>query len=236
MAPQSLGKVGRVGWQYLAGGYAAVWAKANTRAEIFDAMKRREVYATTGPRMTVRLFGGWDFVPEDLKADWVKAGYARGVPMGGELKASAAKGTAPRFIVSALKDPVGANLDRAQIVKGWIDTSGKLHEQVHDVVWSTPATRKPGAGGKLPAVGDTVDLKTATYTNSIGAAQLQTVWTDPTFDPAQKAFYYVRVIEIPTPRWVAYDVVRYKAKVGPNVQLKAQERGYTSPIWYDPKA
>ena len=127
-------------------------------------------------------------------------------------------------------------LDRAQIVKGWIDSAGKLHEQVHDVVWSTPATRKPGAGGKLPAVGDTVDLKTATYTNSIGAAQLQTVWTDPTFDPAQKAFYYVRVIEIPTPRWVAYDVVRYKAKVGPNVQLKAQERGYTSPIWYDPKA
>mgnify|MGYP000849617203 FL=1 len=237
MQSQSLGRgVGRVGWHYLASGYAAVWAKANTRAEIFDAMRRRETYATTGPRMTVRLFGGWDFVPEDLKADWVKAGYARGVPMGGELKASAAKGTAPRFIVSALKDPVGANLDRAQIVKGWIDTSGKLHEQVHDVVWSTPATRKPGAGGKLPAVGDTVDLKTATYTNSIGAAQLQTVWTDPTFDPAQKAFYYVRVIEIPTPRWVAYDVVRYKAKVGPNVQLKAQERGYTSPIWYDPKA
>ncbi|MGL4542529.1 MAG: DUF3604 domain-containing protein, partial [Polymorphobacter sp.] len=201
MQPQSLGRgVGRVGWHYLASGYAAVWAKANTRADIFDAMRRREVYATTGPRMTVRLFGGWDFAAADLQGDWVKAGYTRGVPMGGELKASAAKGAAPRFIVSALKDPVGANLDRAQIVKGWIDGAGKLHEQVYDVAWSTPATRQPGVGGKLPAVGDTVDLKTATYTNSIGAAQLQTVWTDPTFDPAQKAFYYVRVIEIPTPR------------------------------------
>ncbi|TFU03511.1 DUF3604 domain-containing protein [Polymorphobacter arshaanensis] len=235
MLPQSLGKAGRVGWQYLAGGYAAVWAKANTRAEIFDAMKRREVYASTGPRMTVRLFGGWDFAPADLQGDWVKAGYARGVPMGGDLK-PAGKAGAPTFIVSALKDPIGANLDRVQIVKGWIDAKGATHEQVYDVVWSTPATRKPGANGKLPPVGDTVDLKTATYTNSIGAPTLQTVWTDPAFDPAQKAFYYVRVLEIPTPRWVAYDIVRYKAKVGPEVQLKSQERAYSAPIWYDPKA
>ena len=236
MQPQSLGSgVGRVGWHYLAGGYAAVWAKANTRAEIFDAMKRRETYASTGPRMTVRFFGGWDFADADLKTDWVKAGYARGVPMGGELNAANAKG-APRFIVSALKDPVGANLDRAQIVKGWIDASGKLHEQVYDVAWSAPDTRKPGANGKLPPVGDTVDLKTATYANSIGAPELIAVWTDPAFDPAQKAFYYVRVLEIPTPRWVAYDVVRFKAKVGPDVALKSQERAYTAPIWYNPKA
>jgi len=235
MHPQSLGRDGRVGWQYMAGGYAAVWAKANTRAAIFDALKRREVYGSTGPRMVVRLFGGWDFTPEDLKSDWVKAGYTRGVPMGADLK-GASKPGAPSFIVSALKDPIGANLDRAQIVKGWVDAKGETHEQIYDVVWSTPATRQPLANGKLPPVGDTVDLKTATYTNSIGAPELQTVWTDPAFDPKQKAFYYVRVIEIPTPRWVDFDVVRFKAKVGPEVEMKAQERAYSAPIWYDPKA
>jgi hypothetical protein len=219
------------GWHYLAGGYAAVWARANTRAEIFDAMNRREVYATTGPRMQVRFFGGWSYGADALKGDWVKAAYAGGVPMGGELKG--AKG-APRFIVSALKDPMGANLDRVQIVKGWVDGAGKLQEKVHDIVWSSPETRKAGANGKLTPVGDTVDIATASYKNSIGAPQLATVWTDPAFDPKQRAFYYARVIEIPTPRWVLFDALRYKAKLPPEARLKDQERAYTSPIWYSP--
>ncbi len=229
MAPQNLGtRKGRFGWHYLASGYAAVWAKANTRAAIFDAMTRREVYASTGPRMTVRVFGGWDFTPDDLKGDWVRAGYARGVPMGGELKAG--KG-APRLLISALKDPEGANLDRVQVVKGWIDKAGKTHEQVFDVAWS--GDRKP-VGGKLPSVGDTVDVATATYKNNIGAAALTTVWTDPAFDPAISSFYYLRVLEIPTPSWPAFDAVRYKLKLPPEVRMKSQERAYTSPIWYTP--
>lgn len=232
LSPQNLGtRKGRFGWHYLASGYAAVWAKANTRAAIFDAMERREVYASTGPRMTVRLFAGWDFSDADLKGDWVRAGYQRGVPMGGELRPG--KGGAPRFIISALKDPQGANLDRVQMVKGWIDPAGKAQERVFDVVWSDAATRKP-VGGKLPAVGDTVDVATATYKNSIGAAALTTVWTDPAFDPGQRAFYYLRVLEIPTPSWPAFDAARYKLKLPPEVRVKAQERAYTSPIWYTP--
>jgi Protein of unknown function (DUF3604) len=183
--------------------------------------------------MTVRFFGGWDFAADDLKGDWVKAGYARGVPMGGEL---AAKGTgAPRFIVSALKDPQGANLDRVQIVKGWVDAAGKPQEKVFDVVWSDMAKRAI-SGGKVPAVGDTVDVATATYTNTIGAANLAAVWTDPGFDPKQRAFYYVRVIEIPTPSWPAYDALRFKLKLAPDVRVKQQERAYTSAIWYTPSA
>lgn len=232
---QNLGtRVGRFGWHYLAGGYAAVWATANTRSAIFDAMVRREVYATTGPRMTVRFFGGWDFSAADLRGDWVKAGYKRGVPMGGDLKGSAKR--APSFIVSALKDPMGANLDRVQIVKGWVDASGQLRERVFDVSWSSPDTRKPGADGKLPAVGNTVDMAKASYRNSIGAPELQSVWTDPEFDPAQRAFYYVRVIEIPTPRWILFDALRYGAKLPADAELVAQERAYTSPIWYRPAA
>ncbi len=230
---QNLGSnQGRFGWHYLAGGYAGVWAKANTRAAIFDAMMRREVYATTGPRIQVRFFGGWDFTVNDLKANMVKAGYTRGVPMGADLKPGAAK--APSFIVSALKDPIGGNLDRAQVVKGWVDASGKLHEKIFDVIWSEPARRKV-TNGKLAPVGDTVNLVNATYTNSIGAPELMTVWTDPEFDARVKAFYYVRVLEIPTPSWPAYDAVRFKVKMPPQVQLKAQERAYTSPIWYVPK-
>jgi hypothetical protein len=229
---QNLGtREGRFGWHYLAGGYAAVWAKANTRAAIWDAMARREVYGTTGPRMTVRFFGGWDFAADDLKGDWVKAGYARGVPMGGELAANGK--AAPRFIVSALKDPQGANLDRVQIVKGWVDAAGKAQEQVFDVVWSDMAKRAV-VGGKVPAVGDTVNVATASYTNTIGAANLATVWTDPGFDPKQRAFYYVRVIEIPTPSWPAYDALRFKLKLAPDVRVKQQERAYTSAIWYTP--
>ena len=220
----------RLGWQYEAGGMAAVWASSNTREAIFDAMQRREVYATTGSRMTVRMFGGWTFTAQDLKGDWVKAGYARGVPMGGSLKAG--KG-APSFILSAMKDPAGANLDRIQIVKGWVDAKGESREKVFDVVWSEPGRRRI-VKGKLAPVGDTVDLATATYRNSIGAAALTTVWRDPEFKPGEHAFYYARVIEIPTPRWTAYDVVRYKAKTPEGAALKHQERAYTSPIWYSP--
>jgi hypothetical protein len=232
MSPQNLGtREGRYGWNYLASGYAAVWAVANTREAIFDAMVRREVYATTGPRMQVRLFGGWDFSDKDLAGNWVKSGYDRGVPMGGDLKAG---GTgAPHFIVSALKDPMGANLDRVQIVKGWVDASGRTQEKVFNVVWSSPETRKQ-VGGKIPAVGDTVNLATASYTNTIGAVELKTVWTDPEFNAKQRAFYYVRVLEIPTPRWVAYDAVRYHYQLPPEVRAKDQERAYSSPIWYNP--
>lgn len=236
MSPQNLGtRTGRFGWHYLAGGYAAVWAKANTRGAIFDAMMRREVYATTGPRMQVRVFGGWDFADADFQGNWVKAGYDRGVPMGSDLNTAGVKG-APRFIVSALKDPEGANLDRVQMVKGWVDKSGKLHEKVFDVVWSDMSKRPKAANGKVPAVGDTVDVATASYTNTIGAPELRTVWTDPEFDPTIRAFYYVRVMEIPTPRWVLFDALRFKTKLGPEVRIKDQERAYTSPIWYRPNA
>jgi hypothetical protein len=233
MQPQNLGTtLGRFGWNYLAGGYAGVWATANTRAAIWDAMLRREVYATTGPRMTVRFFGGWDFAGQDLKQDWVRAGYARGVPMGSTLKAGRGR---PSFLVSALKDPDGANLDRVQVVKGWVDRAGNAHERVFDVAWSDPGSRVM-AGGKLPPVGDTVDVARASYRNSIGATALATVWSDPDFDPAERAFYYLRVIEIPTPQWPAYDALRYRLKLTPEVRVKAQERAYTSPIWYDPPA
>lgn len=233
MQKQNLGtSEGRFGWHYLAGGYAGVWAVANTRSAIFDAMMRREVYATTGPRMTVRFFGGWDFSGSDLSGDWVRAGYKRGVPMGGTMKAGQGR---PSFIVSALKDPDGANLDRVQVVKGWTDKTGKSYEKVFDVVWSDPATRRL-SGGKVPPVGDTVSVARATYSNSIGAPQLATVWSDPEFDAGQRAFYYLRVVEIPTPQWPAYDALRYKLKLRPEVRVKAQERAYTSPIWYDPPA
>jgi Protein of unknown function (DUF3604) len=230
--PQNLGSsTGRFGWHYLAGGYAAVWATANTRAALFDAMMRREVYATTGPRMILRFFGGWDFTDADLKANFVKAGYQRGVPMGSDLKSG--KG-APHFMLSVLKDPMGANIDRMQIVKGWVDSAGTLQEKIFDVVWSDPDNRKRGTNGKVPAVGDTVDIAKASYTNSIGAPELKTMWVDPDFNPKIRSFYYVRVMEIPTPRWVLFDALRFGAKLLPGTQLKAQERAYSSPIWYNP--
>jgi len=222
---------GRMNWQSLASGYAAVWATSNTREAIFDAMMRREVYATTGPRMTVRLFGGWDFTADDLKGDWVKAGYGRGVPMGGELKPG--QSGAPSFLVSAMKDPQDGNLDRVQIVKGWVDASGQAREKVFDVVWSDMDKRKP-VNGKVPAVGDTVDTATATYQNTIGAPSLATVWTDPEFNPKLRAFYYVRVLQIPTPTWMTYDMVKYKLTLPPEIPLRHQERAYTSAIWYNP--
>mgnify|MGYP001157990131 CR=1 FL=1 len=223
---------GRMNWQSLASGYAAVWATSNTREAIFDAMMRREVYATTGPRMTVRLFGGWDFKAEDLTGDFVKAGYARGVPMGGELKPGG--GGAPSFVISALKDPQDGNLDRVQVIKGWVDKAGQSHEKVFDVVWSD-MDKRAAVNGNVPAVGDTIDLATATYQNTIGAPSLATVWSDPEFDPKVRAFYYVRVLQIPTPTWLAYDAVKYKLTLPPEIPLKHQERAYTSAIWYTPE-
>ncbi len=233
IVPQNLGtRIGRFGWHYLAGGYAAAWARGNTRAEIFDAFARREVYATTGPRMSVRIFGGFDFTADDWNGDWVRAGYTRGVPMGGELTDT---GSAPTFLISALKDPDGANLDRVQIVKGWVSASGETQERVFDVVWSDMDTRAR-SGGRVPAVGDTVNREDATYTNSIGAAELRTTWSDPEYTAGQSAFYYVRVLEIPTPRWPLFDAVRFGFELPEDAMAEAvaQERAYTSPIWLKP--
>ena len=221
-------------WEVAAAGYAAVWATENTREAIFDAMERREVYATTGTRMVVRFFGGWDFDAKDaVTRSPAVAGYAKGVPMGGDLRAAPVGKTAT-FLVAALKDPIGANLDRVQIVKGWMDARGALHEKVYDVVWSDADKRKPGADGKLPAVGSTVDLATATWTNTIGDPELIAVWRDPEFDPKQRAFYYARVLEIPTPRWTAYDALKFGGTPLPGTQMTVNERAYTSPIWYTP--
>jgi hypothetical protein len=220
------------GWQQASAGYAGVWATENTREAIFDAMKRKETYATTGPRMIVRFFGGWDFTAEDAQSRLpAGVGYARGVPMGGDLRKAPA-GKAPSFLVAALKDPYSGNLDRIQVVKGWLYKDGKTHEKVYDVAWS--GDRKPGANGKLPPVGNTVDVAKATWKNTIGAPELSTAWTDPDFDAQQPAFYYARVIEIPTPRWTAYEALRFGIKMPPEVPMTTQERAYTSPIWYNP--
>ena len=219
-------------WEVGSSGYAAVWAEENTRAAIWDALHRRETYATTGTRMVVRFFGGWEFDEADAHTrNPAVAGYGKGVPMGGDLRA-APQGKAPSFLVAALKDPIGANLDRIQIVKGWMDEKGDLHEKVYDVVWG--GDRKPDAGGKLPSVGNTVDVGNATWTNTIGAAELINVWQDPDFDPALRAFYYARVIEIPTPRWTAYDAKRFGVEPLPGTRMTITERAYTSPIWYTP--
>jgi Protein of unknown function (DUF3604) len=219
-------------WEVGASGYAAVWAKENTRASLWDAMQRKETYATTGPRMIVRFFGGWDFVAKDAHNRMpAQIGYAKGVPMGGDLTKAPA-GKAPTFLVAALKDPIGANLDRYQVVKGWLDKDGKLHEKVYDVAWS--GARRPDAAGKVPSVGTSVDLPNATWTNTIGAPELIAVWKDPDFDPTQPAFYYGRVIEIPTPRWTAYDAQRFGVKPLAGTAMTVAERAYTSPIWYTP--
>jgi hypothetical protein len=223
-----------MGWEQTASGYAAVWATENTRAAIWDAMARRETYATTGPRMVVRFFGGFDFTEADAQTRLPgRVGYEKGVPMGGDLR-SAPAGKAPTFLVAAARDPLGANLDRYQIVKGWLDAKGAVHERVYDVAWSDAATRKPGADGKLPVVGNTVDVKNATWSNTIGDPELIAVWKDPHFDPKQRAFYYGRVIEIPTPRWTAYDAKYYGLELPPEVPMTTTERAYTSPIWYTP--
>jgi len=222
-----------MGWETLASGYVAVWAKENTRESLFDAMQRREVYGTTGPRIIVRFFGGWDFNDADARTRTpAHAGYLKGVPMGGDLRKAPA-GKSPTFLVAALKDHLGGNLDRIQVIKGWMDGKGNLQEKVYDVIWS--GDRKPGADGKLPPVGNTVDVKSATWSNTIGAGELITVWKDPDFDPTQRAFYYARVLEIPAPRWTAYDVKYFGLKnVDPKIPMVTQERAYTSPIWYTP--
>jgi hypothetical protein len=215
-----------------ASGITGVWAEQNTREAIFAAFKRREVYATSGPRLQVRLFAGWNY-PQGLvqRRDWVHAAYAGGVPMGGELKAARGKG-APRLLVQALKDPDGANLDRIQIVKVWLK-DGTSQEQVFDVVWSGNRKADP-ATGKVPSVGDSVDLTKASYTNSIGAPQLSGEWTDPAFDAKAPAVYYARVIEIPTPRWSTYLAVRNNLPVPTSVPPTHQERAWTSPVFYTP--
>jgi hypothetical protein len=269
------------GWSETASGLTGIWATENTRAALFDALKRKEVYATTGTRLTVRMFGGWDFKPgDDQRSDFVALGYDKGVPMGGELHGDpeaaavreafrsgktaesntlsflgygenapgdpdgktyigisaeiARQRTSPTFLVAAQKDPIGANLDRVQMIKGWRDSDGELHEKVYDIAWGDAGRRPIGADGKIPPVGNTVNVPEATWANTIGDAQLSAVWTDPDFDPDESAFYYVRVLEIPTPRWTAYDAKRFGVTMDPEVPMTTQERAYTSPIWYIP--
>jgi len=220
-------------WEVSASGFAAVWATENTREAIFDAMHRRETYATTGPRMAVRFFGGWEFEPGDANNRMPAAvGYAKGVPMGGDMS-DGPKGKSPTFLVAALKDSIGANLDRIQIIKGWIDKNGELQERIYDVAVSGGRKIESDGRCKTP-VGSTVDVENATWTNTVGAPELIAVWKDQDFDPAQRAFYYARVIEIPTPRWTAYDLKRLGSKPLPGTVMTLQERAYTSPIWYTP--
>jgi hypothetical protein len=227
-----LGDLSYESYNMVASGLAGVWAKENTRRSIFDAMMRKETYATTGPRMTVRFFGGWDFEAKDAETRLpANIGYARGVPMGADLIPTEESG-APRFLVAARKDPISGNLDRIQIVKVWVDKGNTRNEKVYDVVWA--GDRKPGADGKLPPVGSTVDIANATWTNTIGEPELVAVWEDPDFDPKESASYYARVLEIPTPRWTAYEAKRYALKLPEVVEMVTQERAYTSPIWYTP--
>ena len=216
-----------------ASGLTAVWARENTREGIFDAMQRKEVYATTGTRLRLRVFAGWDFDATEVnRPDFAREGYARGVPMGGDLK-NAPAGKAPGFMIRALRDPDGANLDRIQIIKGWLDSNGKAQERVYDVAVSDGRTIDPNGRCKTP-VGNTVNVPDASYTNTIGDAVLAAWWEDPNFDPAEHAFYYVRVIEIPTPRWTAYDAKRLGSKFPEGTKMIIQDRAYASPIWYSP--
>ncbi len=218
--------------EFSSGGLAGVWAEENTREAIYAAMARRETFGTTGPHIKVRLFGGWDFSNDDIASpDYAARGYARGVPMGGNLS-RATQGAAPTLMLSAVKDPKSGNLDRAQIIKGWVDASGKQHEKIYDVAWS--GDRKPDAKGMLPAIGSTVNIKKATYTNTIGSTQLSALWKDPDFDPTQQAFYYLRVLEIPTPRWSTRDAAKLGVEIPDGLAASVQERAYSSPIWYTP--
>ena len=219
--------------QESAAGLTAVWARENTRDEVFGALTRKEAYATTGPRMRVRIFGGWDFTEKDLGApDFVSKGYTRGVPMGGDLT-NAPEGASPSIMVRAIRDPDGANLDRVQVIKGWIDANGETAEKVYDIAVS--GDRVIGDDGRArEPVGNTVDIENATFTNTIGAPALDGIWTDPDFDPTENAFYYVRVIEIPKPRWTTYDAAFFDIPLPDSVPPTTQDRAYTSPIWYTP--
>lgn len=229
MGPEMVQQIREFG----SGGLAGVWATENTRAAIFAAMQRKETFGTSGPHIQVRFFGGWSFTADDAKSnDLAAVGYRKGVPMGATL-AARGEAKAPSFLVAAGKDAGSGNLDRVQIVKGWVDGKGAQHEKIYDVVWS--GDRKPDAAtGKLPPIGNTVDVKKATYTNSIGGAQLMTAWTDPEFDPAYHAFYYARVLEIPTPRWSTRDAVTLGVEVPSGLPATIQERAWSSPIWYVP--
>ncbi len=215
-----------------ASGLAAVWATENTRAALFEAMERRETYATTGPRMLVRVFAGWDFTPEDMhRSDFAEHGYATGVPMGGDLTMAPA-GEAPSLVIRALRDPDGANLDRVQVVKGWLDANGEAQERIYDVACADNRAVRDRRCER--EVGSTVDVATASYANTIGDPLIFAHWTDPAFDPTAHAFYYVRVLEIPTPRWTAYDAFRFNVDMSDDIPMVHQERAYTSPIWYTP--
>jgi hypothetical protein len=217
-------------YETLASGYAAIWAKSNTREDLFDAMARKETYATTGSRMKLRFFGGWDFTEADMNENYVQTGYDKGVPMGGDL--ATATSSAPTFMIHVMMDPESGSLDRMQVVKGWVNDDGSLGEKVYDVAWS--GDREAGANDKVPSVGNSVNLEDATWSNDIGAAELSKVWTDTDFDASEESFYYVRVIEIPTPRWTLYDKVKYGSEMGPEIPLTTTERAYSSPIWYTP--
>ena len=232
-AMAKVGDLEYAGWSMVASGYQGIWATENTREALFDAMMRKETYATTGPRMLVRFFGGWEFDAADAKGRLpADVGYLKGVPMGRDLPVRP-EGRSPSFLVAALRDPFSGNLDRIQIIKGYLDDDGDRQEKIYDVAWS--GNRVRGSDGKLPPVGNTVDVSTATWTNTIGSPELIAVWTDPDFDPDVPAVYYVRVLEIPTPRWTAYEAVRYGIEMpSSDVPMTTQERAYTSPIWYTP--
>ena len=220
------------GWEMSASGLAGVWAQDNTRKEIIAAFKRREVYGTTGPRIAVRFFGGHGFEESDITShNLAAAGYAKGVPMGGDLRGSE---ETPSFLIKAMKDPNGANLDRIQVIKGWLDGNGKAQERVFEIVWS--GDRQIDGQGRLPPVGDSVNRTTARYENTIGAAELAIIWHDPEFDPTVPAFYYLRVLQIPTPRNSLYDSIALDQGPLAEYPQVIQERAYTSPIWFTPKA
>ncbi|MGD8681359.1 MAG: DUF3604 domain-containing protein [Lysobacterales bacterium] len=233
LRPDGDGSLNVYHWESLASGLAGVWARENTREALWDAMARKEVYATTGTRMTVRVFAGWDFQRDEVhRPDFAEQGYLRGVPMGGDLQAAPAD-SPPAFMVRAIRDPDGANLDRIQIIKGWLDDKGEAQERIYDVAVSDG--REIGSDGRCETpVGDTVDVEDASFTNTIGDAVLAAYWQDPDFSPSQLAFYYVRVLEIPTPTWIAYDEKKFGARAPAAALRKSQERAYTSPIWYTP--
>jgi hypothetical protein len=219
-------------WRLVSSGLTAAWSEENTRESIFSAIKRREVYATSGTRIKLRFFGGWEYVESDIsRSDYAVIGYQKGVPMGGDLTRSPGN-KSPSFMVAATRDPDGANLDRIQIIKGWLDARGETQEQIFDVALSDG--RKANWRGEIPPVGNTVDGLNAIYSNSIGSAELTAVWNDPDFDPEQRAFYYARVIQIPTPRWTAYDAKYFGATIDPRAPETIQDRAYSSPIWYTP--